>query len=60
MSSGRLGPLRRTPSWRRRRKLARPAGPDRRSTALPMTACSSAAQAAVVSGRASPPWAEAV
>ena len=46
MSSGRLGPARRTPSCRRRRKLASPPGPDRRSTALPITACSIAAQAA--------------
>ena len=53
MSSGRLGPASRAPSCRRRRKQASPPGPDRRSTALPMTACSSAAQAA--SRRASPP-----
>ena len=46
MSSGRLGPASRAPSCRRRRKLASPPGPDRRSTALPMTACSSAAHAA--------------
>src|SRR6184192_839542 len=46
MSSGRLGPASRTSSWRRRRKLASPPGPERRSTALPMTASSSAAQAA--------------
>ena len=46
MSSGRLGPASRAPSWRRRKKLASPPGPDSRSTALPMTACSSAAQAA--------------
>ena len=50
MSSGRLGPPSRTPSCRRRRNDASPPGPDSRSTALPMTACSSAAQAAVVSG----------
>ena len=43
---GRLGPVNRTPSCRRRRKDASPPGPDSRSTALPMTACSSAAQAA--------------
>ena len=48
MSSGRLGPPRRAPSCRRRRNEASPPGPDRRSTALPITACSSAAQAAVV------------
>ena len=35
MSSGRLGPARRTPSCRRRRKEASPPGPDSRSTALP-------------------------
>ena len=44
MSSGRLGPPSRTPSCRRRRNDASPPGPDSRSTALPMTACSSAAQ----------------
>ena len=36
MSSGRLGPPSRTPSWRRRRKEASPPGPDSRSTAFPM------------------------
>jgi hypothetical protein len=46
MSSGRLGPARRAPSCWRRRKLASPPGPETRSTALPITACSSAAQAA--------------
>ena len=46
MSSGRLGPPSRAPSCRRRRNDASPPGPARRSTALPMTACSSAAQAA--------------
>ena len=46
MSSGRLGPPSRAPSCRRRRNDASPPGPDSRSTALPMTACSSAAQAA--------------
>ena len=51
MSSGRLGPFRRTPSWRRRRKLASPPGPDSRSTALPMTARSSASHAALYPGR---------
>ena len=45
MSSGRLGPPRRTPSCRRRRNEASPPGPDSRSTALPMTACSTAAHA---------------
>ena len=54
MSSGRLGPPRRAPSCRRRRKLARPPGPDSRSTALPMIACSSASQAWVVSGPGAP------
>jgi len=52
MSSGRLGPPRRAPSWRRRRKPASPPGPESRSTALPMTARSSASRAGVVSGRA--------
>ena len=51
MSSGRLGPPSRTPSSRRRRKLASPPGPDSRSTALPITACSTAAHAAVVPSR---------
>src|SRR2546429_138097 len=46
MSSGRLGPPSRTPSCRRRRKLASPPGPDSRSAALPITCCSIAAQAA--------------
>ena len=40
MSSGRLGPPSRAPSCRRRRNDASPPGPDSRSTALPMTACS--------------------
>jgi site-specific DNA recombinase len=35
MSSGRLGPASRAPSSCRRRKLARPPGPETRSTALP-------------------------
>ena len=52
MSSGRLGPPSRTPSCRRRKKPASPPGPDSRSTALPITACSSAARAAVVSAAA--------
>ena len=41
MSSGRLGPASRAPSCRRRRNDASPPGPDSRSTALPITACSS-------------------
>src|SRR5690242_19106308 len=40
ISKGRLGPPSRTPSSRRRKNEASPPGPDRRSTALPMTACS--------------------
>ena len=49
MSSGRLGPPSRTLSCRRRRKLASPPGPDSRSTAAPMIACSSASQPGPVS-----------
>src|SRR5439155_12039583 len=49
MSSGRLGPPSRAHSWRRRRNDASPPGPETRSTALPITACSIAAHAAVVS-----------
>ena len=54
MSSGRLGPPSRAPSCRRRRNDARPPGPDSRSTALPMIACSTASHAAggVGGGRA--------
>jgi hypothetical protein len=55
MSSGRLGPPSRAPSCRRRRNDASPPGPASRSAALPMTACSTAARAAVVPGRVSPP-----
>src|SRR5690242_20773267 len=46
ISSGRLGPPRRAPSSRRRRNEASPPGPETRSTALPITACSRAAPAA--------------
>src|SRR6266852_3533153 len=49
-SSGRLGPPSRAPSCRRRRNEASPPGPDSRSTALPIMACSRASQARVVSG----------
>jgi len=54
-SSGRLGPPSRAPNCRRRRNDASPPGPDTRSTAFPMIACSSSSRACAVNGRGPAP-----